>query len=344
MFFDTDDNPHPVTMELRFPEWELASRPDWERFVARDDAFAGQNDASVTCKVRFGATKTYDVLTDPNLDEDGRNTYLRDHWRTIFYVSFTLTFQPGGETVSIENAALRLLGSTFARSQTTVNALVALLEDTTPLGFIQRYRNKLRKVEDAIAKAQTVLHAHRNLDEDYCRIKGVNVEDVAVCADVEVAPDADLERVQAQIWFEIEQYFNPPVPFYTLQELKDAGVPVEDIFNGPALNNGFIKTKELQAAQLKIVLRTSDIINRLMDIEGVVAVNNLLLSKYDAEGNVISGAADPRWENGHPGVRSQQNQCVVAAFRQRIAPTSTVSQPIAVSVLQKGLALFAPPR
>ena len=155
-------------------------------------------------------------------------------------------------------------------------------------------------MEEAIAEAQTVLHAQRNLDEDYCRIKGVRVEDVAVCADVEVMPDADIEQVQAQIWFEIEQYFNPPVPFYTLQELKDAGVPVEDIFNGPELNNGFIKTNELQAAQLKTVLRTSDMINRLMDIEGVVAVNHLLLSKYDAEGNVIPGAADPTWENGVP--------------------------------------------
>jgi len=41
----------------------------------------------------------------------------------------------------------------------------------------------------------------------------VAVEEVAVCADVEVEPDADIERVQAQIWFEIEQYFNPPIPF-----------------------------------------------------------------------------------------------------------------------------------
>jgi len=123
---------------------------------------------------------------------------------------------------------------------------------------------------------------------------------VAVCADVEVAPDADIERIQAEIWLQIEQYFNPPVPFYTLLELLDAGVPAEEIFNGPELNNGFIKTEELEAAGLKNLLRTSDIINRLMDIKGVVAVNNLLLTKYDSEGNVIKGAADPVWNNGKP--------------------------------------------
>ena len=298
---DPDGTSRSVTMELRFPEWELEKRPDWELFLHSDDAFAEQNGASFTLNVSsFGATKTYDVQTDPALDEDGRDNYLRDHWRTIFYVSFEVTFQPGGETVTIEHAALRLLGSTSARSQVTVLDLVDLLEDRTPTGFIQRYRNKLRKVETAVTKAKTVLHAHRNLDEDYCRIKDVNVEDVSVCADVEVAPDADIERVQAQIWFEIEQYFNPPVPFYTLPELQDAGVPVEDIFNGPELNNGFIKTPELEAAQLKAVLRTSDMINLLMDIDGVVAVNNLLLSKYDAEGNVIPGAADPTWTDDTP--------------------------------------------
>ncbi|MES2730973.1 MAG: hypothetical protein V4714_04465, partial [Bacteroidota bacterium] len=96
------------------------------------------------------------------------------------------------------------------------------------------------------------------------------------------------------------QYFNPPVPFYTLQELMDAGMLVEDIFNGPALDNGFIKAEELEASHLKTVLRTSDIINRLMDIEGVIAVNNLLLSKFDAEGNIVKGAADPIWNNGKP--------------------------------------------
>ncbi len=75
---------------------------------------------------------------------------------------------------------------------------------------------------------------------------------------VEVAPDADIERIQAQIWFTITQYFNPPpVPFYRLQELLEEGIPVEDIFNGPALDNGFIRAEDLEKAQLKSVLRTS---------------------------------------------------------------------------------------
>ena len=94
----------------------------------------------------------------------------------------------------------------------------------------------------------------------------VGIEEVAVCADVEVKPDADIERVQAEIWFPIEQYFNPPIRFHTLQEERDAGRAVEDIFNGPELNNGFIEADDLQAAALEAHLRGLRHLDRLMDI------------------------------------------------------------------------------
>jgi hypothetical protein len=298
--FSSDGAPAPVTVEVRFPEWGLENQERWAWLLGNDNAFNGTGGASFDLKiVRFGATKTYDVLTDPLLDADGRNDYLRNHWRNIFFVTFEITLQPGGEVIAIENAAIRFFGSPAAKNATTVSDLQGLFLDKSASGLIRQYRSKLIKVAQAVADAKQTLHQHRNLDEDYCRIRGVDIEDVAVCADVEVAPDADIERVQAQIWFEIEQYFNPPIRFYTLKELMDAGGPVEEIFNGPALNNGFIKAEELETAGLKTVLRTSDIVNRLMDIEGVIAVNNLILSKYDAEGRIIKGAADPDWHNGN---------------------------------------------
>ncbi len=48
------------------------------------------------------------------------------------------------------------------------------------------------------------------------------------------------------------------------------------------------------------MLRASDIINRLMDIDGVIAVNQLQMTKYDSEGNAVRGAADPTWVAGKP--------------------------------------------
>ena len=65
------------------------------------------------------------------------------------------------------------------------------------------------------------------------------------------------------------------------------------------------------------MLRTSDILNSLMDIDGVIAVNQLQLTKYDSEGNPVKGAADP--DLGHerqPHLRSEQSQRVVAPVHQ----------------------------
>jgi hypothetical protein len=290
---DDDGSLHSVRMEVRFPEWGLGRRQEWKWFLEKGGPFHSRLSG-------LGATKTYNVLTDPALDEDERDRYLRNHWASVLYLDFEIELLPGGEKIIIENAALRIFGNALVKDRAKVVHLKAILEDETAARFIDRYRSKLLKVEEAVGEAKKTLRRHRNLDEDFCRVRGVSVEDVGVCADVEVAADADIERIQARIWFEIEQVFNPPVLFYTVQELMDAGVPVEDIFNGPGLSNGFIKSNELEKAGLRTVLRTSDILNHLMDIEGIVAVNNLMLTKYDSEGKILPGAADPDWNDGTP--------------------------------------------
>lgn len=299
-FTDVSGSTHALTLELRFPDWSLTEEQELQLFESSTDAFEMLNGGSFSIGLTLGATKDYDVLTDATLSVEAKNAYLRRHWGDLFYVSFELTLQPGGEVIHIANATLRFLGNPAARGAITITNVINWLSDESSQGVIRRYRTKLLRIREAVRAAVQRLHAHRNLAEDYCRVRGVDVQEVAVCADVELEPDADVEKVQARIWFLIEQYFNPPVPFYTLKEMMNDGIPVEEIFNGPALDNGFIKQPELQAAQLKTILRTSDIINLLMDIEGVRAVNNLLLTKYDSEGRVVKGAADPEWNNGMP--------------------------------------------
>lgn len=290
--FDADGKNHPLLLEVRFPEGAFPDPDSWRWFLESEDAFAAT--------IRFGATRDYDVLTDPLLDAEARARYLRRHWRDVFYLDFELTYAPGGETVLIEDAALRLFGDSVAQSQTTLILLENALIDASSAGFIALYRQKSLAIIAAVEQAKMRLHGVRNLDEDFCRIEVVGIEDIAVCADVEVAADADIDRVQAQIWFALERYLNPPVPFYSLQELLDEGAAVEEIFNGPALDNGFIKPEDLAQASLRTELRTSDIVNRLMRIEGVVAVNNLLLTGYAADGTAVKGKADPVISKGMP--------------------------------------------
>ena len=280
-----DGKPHGLVLELRFPEWELARPVDWRAFL-EPGATVG-----VTL-LSLGATRTYDVMSDASLDDARRDRYLRQHWNGVFYLAFEVELE-GAVKVRMHGVALHLFGDNPTRAATSVKALRDLLQDAGSGGAIVRYREKMRKTSVAVDQSRDTLAASRNLDEDWCRVGTVKIEDVAVCADIEVAAGADIELVQAQAWFRIEQYFNPPVKHYSLREMVDSGTPVEDIFNGPMPEGGFLKQDELAASGLKTVLRTSDLINLLMDIEGVVAIGSLLLSKYDAEGELVKGAADP---------------------------------------------------
>lgn len=297
VIFNDQTGAHSILMELRFPDFSLSNAEQWADFLGNDDAFANRNGESFAVSLtRIGATRDFNALDDTSLKtEADRDAYIRKHWRDVLYASFEITLNPSGKKITIENAALRVYSDNATQNAATVALLKAALEEKGTGGFISLYHKKAESTRAAVKSAKEALRAHRNLDEDYCTIGTIGIDEVAVCADVEVRPDADIEYVQARIWLEIENYFDPPLRFYSLQELMDESVAVEDIFDGPELDSGFIRQADLDAASLKTVLRTSDIINRIMGIDGVISVNQLMLTKYDSDGNVVSGAADPTW-------------------------------------------------
>ena len=266
---DPGDRPHELTLELRFPAWRPRERAARELF--RD----GPALLAVT------------VVTGPAADDDA----LRRSWRNAFPVGLRIELADHS-TVTIEDAALRVYGDRAARAGTTVAAIRDALAETGPGGLIDRYRRRVIAAGQAIAAAKAALHRHRNLDEDFCRVRGIEVENVAVCADVEIRADADVEQVQAAVWFEIESYLSPPIGFHTVDELLAAGVAVEEIFNGPEMTNGYVPAGELAAAGLRTEIRVSDLIDRLMAIPGVRTVENVLLTAYDDRSRPVAGAAD----------------------------------------------------
>lgn len=158
--------------------------------------------------------------------------------------------------------------------------------DKTVAGIFPKYLEKIKRADTVIAETIQVLHDHRNLAEDYCTIKAIEVEDIAICADMELEPSADIEAVLAEAYYRIDQYMSPDIKFYSLQQLLDAGKPVDEIFEGPALSNGFIDNDELADASLRTMLYASDVINLVMDIAGVKSIKNFVFAKYDDNGNI----------------------------------------------------------
>ena len=285
-----DGRRHLVTVEVRFPELGPARRDERRRLtddpVPRSVSVTGPN------RTTTGTTPVDDAE-------------LRSHWFDVFYVDYEIELADQ-TTITIENAALRLYGDNAARNQTTVDELMTWLGVATPEGFALPYGRKLAATDAAIAAAATTLHSHRNLDEDYCRIDLVEIEEIGVCADVQVEPTADIDLVQARIWFEIERHLDPPVEFYSLDQLRARDEPIDAIFNGPELANGFLTEQGLRDTELRTQLRVSDILNRLVDIEGVISVDNLQLTGYDPSGNAIPGSADPDWVDGTPRLDPQR--------------------------------------
>ena len=145
-------------------------------------------------------------------------------------------------------------------------------------------------VTSAVEKTQVMsaikerLQANRNLCEDFVSFTEVETQNFLLCAELELAPGADVAKVKAEILFQVQQYLAPPVPNYTLSEMlerkKADGTPftVDEIFDGPALDCGFIDNDELIKANLRTEIYLSDVISIIMDIEGVRAVKEIVIN------------------------------------------------------------------
>jgi hypothetical protein len=203
-----------------------------------------------------------------------------------WYADLHLQYAGQGSAPDVLLSGLRFRGVPDADAAAAIRQH---LEDRLDAGAILgRWLAKLQRLLAITDAVEARLHTHRNLCEDFRSIAGVCTNTIGVCADIDLATDAVIEEVQAEIFFQIEQYFSPPVQFYTLREMVDAGRPSEDIFNGPPLEHGFIEGAELARSDISRRRRiyTSDIVNLLMDIPGVTAVRDVLLTKYDCAGTV----------------------------------------------------------
>lgn len=157
------------------------------------------------------------------------------------------------------------------------------------------YLEKISKADTILKNAIKTLLENRNMCEDFVSVEPIDSEEIAFCFDVDVTADTDIEQVQAEIYYTIENYLNPPVSFFTLKEMTEKGVPTEEIFEGPRLAHGFIDTEEIENAQLRSVIYASDIINLLMDIKGIKGIRNFLMTKYDQDGKPVAGQKGISW-------------------------------------------------
>ena len=125
------------------------------------------------------------------------------------------------------------------------------------------------------------LQANRFLGHDYMEPPViVGKLPVAVCLHIEVASGKNIVDVAAEALWKIEQHLTPTLRFHTFREMRAKGYGVEDIYNGPLLDHGFLDDQEVDRAQLLEVFRHSDLMNAAMVDPDVLSVHELKVKVY----------------------------------------------------------------
>jgi hypothetical protein len=118
----------------------------------------------------------------------------------------------------------------------------------------------------------------RNLCED---INGdviiLKPVEIAIKAEIQIEASKVPEEVLAQIYRILQIAINRPVTYSTEREMLKRGYTIDQIYCGPMLTNGLISDGDLKDRQL--VIDASDIIQEVSNVEGVILVKSLLISK-----------------------------------------------------------------
>lgn len=179
--------------------------------------------------------------------------------------------------------------------------------------FSSLYQRKVEKVFEIVEVVHEKLMANRNLCEDFFQVNALKVEEILMCGDFVLATDADIEEVEAQIYFAVRNFLSPTVYFYSLEEMYAKGYRTEEIFEGPLLNHGFIDNKELDASGIRSSIHVSDLISIIMDIPGIEAVRNLQIANVPL--------------NNSDGIPSQSVKwCLHLAFDKNYIPRLSVNK------------------
>ena len=147
--------------------------------------------------------------------------------------------------------------------------------------LIEKDADSTLPVPGILAEVSRRIQACRSLGEDFAAPEILAVQGVIVNASIEIGPVEDPERLLAKIHLALAEFISPHIHFYTLAEMLNKGKRMDQIMNGPVLEHRFIEDDELEKLERKANLRTSDLINEMMNVEGVIAIHKIGIKNTD---------------------------------------------------------------
>ena len=170
---------------------------------------------------------------------------------------------------------LSLQGDALLAEPVLLKGLYRVFIDLSDLLYLDGSAEEREGVVNEVVRR---LHAQRGLGEDFVQIQQLDPQEIQIQARLEIDAVDDVERVLLQLYQAVADYISPPIPKFTLSQLLEKGQRINEIFDGPRLENGFIDSAALKQAQRRSELRVSDLIQVMMDVPGVKAVRTISLS------------------------------------------------------------------
>ena len=253
-------------MEVAYPFWDVIP-PAWTQTITI---------VSITLE---DVTGTPGVKLRP-LDLDNAYDY---------FALLDVTYNGGATTDQI--------GVTIKVPEGTAQSdIITLLTDIGPGNMTSVYNSKVVAAHAILVNIKQFLSANRNLSEDYFVFQATRVQEIAISATLQIASGIDIEQTLAQLFHRLDEFFSPPIPFYTLSEmLAKPGMTPDQVFNGPRLQYGFIDDNDLVELKRSNIVYTSDLIRIIMSLnndfnygnagvlnqnKGIIAVEDLLIGNY----------------------------------------------------------------
>lgn len=146
-------------------------------------------------------------------------------------------------------------------------------------------KNETNRITNAIRK---LFNTHRSLCEQLFRITILKPFELQMSLDITLSSKAKAEEVLAEIFYRANNYMTHDIKFYSLWELREKGMSVNEIFNGPRLENGFILNDDLKDPINEIIV--SDVLKVIGQIPAVENINSFTLSHISNDG---AGKSEP---------------------------------------------------
>lgn len=156
------------------------------------------------------------------------------------------------------------------------------LKDISENGLFPAFNRKQMLIASLLEDVKAVLNQNRNLCEDFESISLIRREEISLEGEIGISLGSDTNQVLAEAFYQIQQFLNPSIRFYTLQQLLAEGLSTEEIFEGPLLKHGFIKDDSLKAFRQCKTLFVSDVFNVFMSSnpDAIKYITNFRLSSF----------------------------------------------------------------